>query len=74
MNCITYIYLAVALAIGLSFSIYISIRDGVSFKSTVVGLLFGLIWPILIVGCIYLVIIIVGYKIRDSLLNIKQDE
>ena len=74
MNCIIYIYLAIALAIGLSFSIYLSIRDGVSFKSTVVGLLFGLIWPILIVGCIYLVIIIVGYKIRDSLLNIKQDE
>ena len=74
MNCIIYIYLAIALAIGLSFSIYLSIRDGVSFDSTVVGLLFGLIWPILIVGCIYLVIIIVGYKIRDSLLNIKQDE
>lgn len=66
--------MAVALAIGLSFSIYLSIRDGVSFDSTVVGLLFGLIWPILIVGCIYLVIIIVGYQIRDSLLNNKQDE
>ena len=74
MNCITYIYLAVALAIGLSFSIYLSIRDGVSFDRTVVGLLFGLIWPIFIVGCIYLVIIIVGYQIRDSLLNNKQDE
>lgn len=74
MNCITYIYLAVALAIGLSFSIYLSIRDGVSFDSIVVGLLFGLIWPIFIVGCIYWVIIIVGYQIRDILLNNKQDE
>ena len=52
MNWIIYTYLAIALAIGLTFSIYLSIRDGVGFDSTVVGLLFGIIWPMLIVGCI----------------------
>lgn len=74
MNWIIYAYFAIALAIGLTFSIYLSIRDGVGFDSTVIGLLFGLIWPMLIVGCIYWVIIIIGYKIRDVLLNDKQDE
>ena len=67
MIWILYIYFAIAITIAITLLTHLSIRDGFSFWLVIDGILFGLIWPMLVLGVFYWLVIILLYKTIELL-------